>query len=411
MKGFLTALGTVLLVLVGLRMDVIGTVHPLLAAGLLVVLSFFVGEAFAKVRLPRWMGCVAMGMLLGPEGVRLIGVEVLGKIEWLEMLALGWVAFRLGVASSGSRDLWRRSARAAALVVGVGFAGTCSVLLLSGVPPAFALLLGAIAASSAPLVLSVMQDHGERSENPSERSIAICAGGLALLLWVGVMGGLQLTGSRWIPASVWLPGLKLVATVGLTVFLSRVFGFIFYRGFLGLVFLSGWFVALHLLLASGPAVFLFAATMGIALPEDREHRRTRSAMGRSPAQMAALFLFAFLGTQMHFRFVLTASFLWPVAVGYLLAMGASKLAGIYAARSMLKKMGLRRWDGAACFLPQLFLPLALIAAMETQLSGVPGFQKLSEFSNIAYFGVLWGSLIFPMAARVKGEVKAAEEET
>ncbi len=392
-------------------MDAIGTVHPLLASGLLVILSFFVGKAFAKVRLPRWMGCVAMGLLLGPEGFRLIGTEVLGKIEWLEMLALGWVAFRLGVSSSGAKVLWRQSAWVAALVVGVSFAGTFLALLLSGVPTAFALVLSVIAAASAPLVLSSMQDHGERPENSSERSMAVCASVLALLLWIGVMGGLQLTQSRWIPASVWLPALKLVGAVGLAVMLSRVFGFIFYRGLFGKIFLSAWFIALHLLLASGAAIFLFAVTMGIALPEDREHRKERSALGRSPAQMAALFLFAFLGTQMHFRFVLTASFLWPVAVGYLLAMGASKLAGIYAARSMLKKMGLRRWDGAACFLPQIFLPLTLIAAMEAQLSGVPGFEKLPEFSNIAYFGVLWGSLIFPIAARVKREVKADDEET
>ncbi len=409
MKGFLAAFATILLALVGLRIDAMGTYHPLFSAGLLIVLSFFVGEAFAKVRFPRWMGCVAMGMVLGPEGFRLIGTEVLEKIEWLEILALGWVSFRLGVGSSGARNLWQKSAWVAALVVGVSFAGAFLALLLSGVRPVFALLLGTIAAAPSPLVLSSMQDRGERPENSSERSMAICASVVVLLLWIGVMGGLQLTQSRWIPASVWMPGLKLVGAVGLAVILSRVFGFIFYRGFWGKVFLSGWFVALHLLLASGAAFFLFAVTMGIALPEDREHRKERSALGRSQTQMAVLFLAAFLGAQMHFRFVCTSSFLWLIAGIYVSAMAASKLVGIYAARSMLKRIGLRRWDAAVCFLPQLFLPLTLIAATEGQLSGVPGFERLSEFSNIGYWGVLWGSLIFPMAARVKGEVKAVDE--
>ncbi|MCD6336583.1 MAG: hypothetical protein J7M27_14905 [Candidatus Latescibacteria bacterium] len=408
MKGFLAAFGTILLVLAGMRMNAIGTVHPLLATGLLIVLSFFVGEAFAKVRLPRWMGCAAMGVLLGPEGFRLIGTEVLGKIEWLEILALGWVSFRLGVISSGAKVLWRQSAWVAALVVGVSFAGTFLALLLSGVPTVFALLLGTIAAAPAPLVLSSMQDRGERPENPSERTMAICASVLVLLLWIGVMGGLQLTQSRWIPASVWLLGIKFVAGVGLAVMLSRIFGFIFYRGLLGKIFLSGWFIALHLLLASGAVIFLFAVTMGIALPEDREHRKERGALGRSQAQMAALFLIAFLGARLHFRFVGTPSFLWLIAGIYVSAMAASKLVGIYAARSMLKRIGVRRWDGAVCFLPQLFLPLTLIAATEAHLSGVPGFENLSGFSNIAYWGVLWGSLIFPMAARVKGEVKSSD---
>ena len=392
-------------------MDAIGTVHPLLGTGLLVILSFFAAEAFAKVRLPRWMACVAAGMLVGPEGVRLIGTEVLGKIEWLAMLALGWVAFRLGVGSSGAKGLWRKSAWGAALVVVVSFAGIFLALILSGVPAVFALALGAIAVTSAPLMLSSMQDHGERPENSSERSMAVCASVLALLLWLGVMGGIQFTQSRWIPVSVWLPGLKFVAVVVLAVILSRIFGFIFYKGLFGKIFLSGWFIALHLLLASGAAIFLFAVTMGIALPEDREHREERSVLGCSQAQMAALFLAAFLGARMHFRFIGTSSFLWLIAGIYVSAMAASKLVGIYAARSMLKRIGLRRWDGAACFIPQIFLPLTLIAATEGQLSGVPGFERLSEFSNIGYWGVLWGSLIFPMAARVKGEVKAADEET
>jgi len=406
LRGFLAGLGTILVVLAGLRVDATQMYSPLLGIGVLVVLSFFVGEAFGGARLPRAVGCVLVGMALGPEGFRLVKLEVLGQIELLKVLALGWVGFRLGVASCGSLEVWRRSACVAALVVGVSFIGTSSVLLFSRVPPVLALLLGTVAATSAPLVISSMQDHEERPGNPSELSIAICASGLVLLLWIGVMGGLQITQSRWIPASVWLPGLKFVGAVGLAVALSRVFGFILYKGLFGLIFLSVWFIALHLLLASETAIFLFAVTMGIALPKDREHHEEKSALGRPLAQMAALFLFAFLGTRMRFRFVQTPSFLWLTAGIYLTTMVASKFVGIYAGRSVLKAAGLRKRDGVACFLPQLFLPLALIAATEAQLSDVPGFEKLSEFGNIAYWGVLWGSLIFPVVARVKEEVKS-----
>jgi len=125
--------------------------------------------------------------------------------------------------------------------------------------------------------------------------------------------------------------------------------------------------------------------------------------------MAALFLFAFLGTRMRFRFLQTTSFLWLATGIYLATMVASKFVGIYAGRSVLRKAGLRKRDGVACFLPQLFLPLALIAATEAQLSDVPGFEKLSDgFENVAHWGVLWGSLIFPVIARAKREVNSTD---
>ena len=114
---------------------------------------------------------------------------------------------------------------------------------------------------------------------------------------------------------------------------------------------------------------------------------------------------------MRFRFVQTPSFLWLTAGIYLTMMVASKFVGIYAGRSVLKKRGLRIRDGVTCFLPQLFLPLALIAATEAQLSDVPGFEKVSEgFGNIAHWGVLWGSLVFPAAARAKDKGKATPDE-
>ncbi|MFH1006487.1 MAG: cation:proton antiporter [Candidatus Latescibacterota bacterium] len=408
MKGFLATVGTILLFLAAVRMDAAGTVHPLLAAGLLIVLSFFASESFAKAKLPKWMGCVAIGMLIGPEGLGLIPPEVFGKIEWLAMLALGWVAFRLGLGSSGAQGRWRKSASAAVLLVGVSFAGTFLALLLGGVPIVFALLLGTIATASAPLVLSSMQDHGERPEHSSEQSLVIATSVLVLLMWIGVVGGIQLAHSRWIPASVWLPGLKLVGATALAVLVSWILRLIRYTGLLGPVFLSACMVALHLLLASEAALFLFAVTLGIVLPKGGECREGQRATGRREAQMAALFLAVFLGTRIQFRFVGTASFPWVIAGIYVAAMVASKLAGIHLARPLLKRMGLRRWDGAAGFLPQLFLPLALIAATQRQLSGALGFERLSEFSNVAYWGVIWGSLIFPVVARVKGKGSAPD---
>ena len=412
MQGFLAALGTVLVVLVGLQVDATQTYRPLFVAGLLVVLSFFIGEAFGRARLPRAVGCVLVGMVLGPEGFRLMESDVSGQLELLEALALGWVGFRLGVASYGSKEVWRSSVCIAASVVAASFIGTSLVLWVSRVPFTFALLLGTIAAAAAPLVISSMQDHGERRGNSLELSIAICASGLVLLLWIGVMGGLQITHSRWIPATIWIPGLKFIGAVGLAVALSRMFGFLLYRGLFGLILLSVWFIAFHLLLASETALFLFAATMGIALPRgDQEHQKERIRLGRPLAEMAALFLFAFLGARMRFRFVQTTSFLWLAAGIYLATMVGSKVVAIYAGRSMLKTAGLRMRDGAACFLPQLFLPLALIAATEAQLSDVPGFKKLSDgFGHIAYWGVLWGSLIFPIIVRVKREGKATPTE-
>ena len=67
-----------------------------LALGLLLVVGYFIGEAFENIKLPRLTGYILTGLALGPYGVELVGAE-LGTLKLVNGTAIAIIAMTAGV--------------------------------------------------------------------------------------------------------------------------------------------------------------------------------------------------------------------------------------------------------------------------------------------------------------------------
>jgi NhaP-type Na+/H+ or K+/H+ antiporter len=130
-------------------LNVLSTFGLLLAVGVL-------GGLLAKrlAWLPTITGFMAVGLLIGPQGLGLLKAENLLTAAPLVDVALGLILFRLGAALHPLALLKNRPLLITGLVEsGLTFAAIAALMLWLDTPPLVALLAAAIAVSSSPAVL------------------------------------------------------------------------------------------------------------------------------------------------------------------------------------------------------------------------------------------------------------------
>lgn len=126
--------------------------HPMFAAGVLLLVGYFIGKLVAKIKLPEITGYIIAGLLMG-EAVTGIFPEHMGEsFTIVTEVALGLIALTIG-AEFSIRKL--RHVGAGVLIITVvqllaTFVIVSIGLMLVGLPKPFALLLGAIASATAP---------------------------------------------------------------------------------------------------------------------------------------------------------------------------------------------------------------------------------------------------------------------
>ncbi|MBN2604496.1 MAG: cation:proton antiporter [Bacilli bacterium] len=70
----------------------------LLSLGLIFTVGLVLGEIFGKVKLPRFIGMIVTGILLGPFVLNLIGIEILNLSTELRTIALVVILLRAGLS-------------------------------------------------------------------------------------------------------------------------------------------------------------------------------------------------------------------------------------------------------------------------------------------------------------------------
>ena len=131
---------------------------------LLMGLSIFFGTAgagiFQKCHIPRVVGYVVIGLIIGESGVNLIGRDTIEALSSFNMFALGIIGFMIG--GELRREVFQKYGKQFFIILfSEGIAAFILVALLSGLATwlftgnvhnsvALALVLGAIASATAP---------------------------------------------------------------------------------------------------------------------------------------------------------------------------------------------------------------------------------------------------------------------
>lgn len=138
-------------------------IHAYLAIALL--LSLLSSKFMKKLNLPNVTGYLVFGLLAGPYCLNVITKETTDLLSIVPEMALGFIAFSIG--SEFKLSFLKRTGKAPiiiAILEGVSASLFVTlILILTGHDPAFSLVLGAIAAATAPAAtLMVVRQYNAR---------------------------------------------------------------------------------------------------------------------------------------------------------------------------------------------------------------------------------------------------------
>ncbi len=151
--------------------------NPVLLFGLLLLAGVIGGEFVRRVlRLPRIVGYVLIGLMLGASGFNLLDAGLVGE-SWIFVdIALGLILFELGRRLDFAwlrRDPWL--AATGALESALAFACVFAALLYFGVAPLYAALAASIAIGTAPAVVLVVAQDLKAEGQVTERALILTA--------------------------------------------------------------------------------------------------------------------------------------------------------------------------------------------------------------------------------------------
>jgi Kef-type K+ transport system membrane component KefB len=149
----------------------------LLRFGVLVLIALLSGEFFARwLRLPRIVGFVAAGILLGPQVLRVMNTDALFELRVLLDIARGLILFELGQRVDLGwlrRNPWLFGT--SLLEATLSFLGVGAVLLILDVKPLVAATAAAIAIGTSPAVLLSVSKELRAQGQVTERLLILTA--------------------------------------------------------------------------------------------------------------------------------------------------------------------------------------------------------------------------------------------
>lgn len=144
---------------------------------ILLLAATLAGEAVNRwLRLPRILGYVAVGMLLGPHGLGALDVGSLGRMRVFFDVALGLVLFELGHRIDLGwlrRNPWLPAS--SLLEAGLSFVAIYLALLAFGVAAMHATAAAALGMATSPAVLVQLTRELKSQGQVSERLLMLCA--------------------------------------------------------------------------------------------------------------------------------------------------------------------------------------------------------------------------------------------
>jgi Kef-type K+ transport system membrane component KefB len=372
---------------------------------------------------------VLLGIVLGTSVLRIINEPVLTRSEPISTVALGIIAFMIGIELR--LDVLRRLGRAiffiVVLEVLMAFALTWgAVFLFTGGNGALSLLLAAVASATAPAAtVAVIQQY--RAKGTLTSTILAVVGiddAVALTLYVFVASFVRagLSGAELRLAQV---GLQALASVGISIALGAVTAVVFHfslhryreNEWIGVGIAAAILLLVGLSEATGSSellsIMVFAA--GIANRSRALSRRSMEVLRTSsPVFLAAFFVFG--GAHLDVGSIATVGLLGLV---YFFARGIGKMggAGLGALLGGAPK-SIRGRIGFA-LLPQVGVALALALSVRKDFArpefGQQGVELATVVVNVLLLTTVLTEIVGPILTRhvlsASGETREAEGQT
>ena len=388
---------------------------PVLSLGLLLLCGYLLGKLFEKIRLPAITGYILAGLLLGESIAGVIDESARQSMGSITQVALGVIALTIG----GEFSFFKLKQTGVKILILTlfealfAFAAVSGFLTLAGLESPVALLLGAIAAATAPAATVVIVRE-LRARGPFvdylygivafDDAVSVILFGIVFAVISPILTGAAVAGG--VLGSVLNALLELVGAV--------VLGFI---GGLLVHLLTAkkhqtneiMLIAVALLflvtaLASALRISLLIAnmTMGCALVNlSSRNRRIFDIIEPLTPPIFALF-FILAGTELDVA-VFSRGFVVLIGLLYLASRFAGKVAGIQAAGLLTRTPARIRNFIGLCLFPQAGVAIGLALFVRTSpvmLNAEAHVQgMLSVGVNIVLLSVFVNELVGPIFSR------------
>ncbi len=398
--------------------------HPLLSLGVLILAGYLLGRLCQLVRLPTITGYIVAGLLLSESVSGIVDHHTVASLSPITEVALSFIAITIGgefhfakLRRTGGKILTITLFEAilAAVVVSV----VLGFLLL---PFAYALLLGAIAAATAPAAtVVIVRDLHARGEFvdylfgvvafDDAVSVLLFSIGFAmvtpLLLGGDAHGGNVLLAFAHGLAEI---GLSALAGIVAALLIHAVAGRRRPDNEVLVITLGVLFAATALVFLLGLSALISNMCTGVVLVNlAARNRRVFAALEPITAPIFALF-FILAGAELDMS-VIGQGPVVVLGLVYLAARFGGKMVGVTVGSLLVQApANVRRYLGY-CLFPQagVAIGLAMVVQGSTLFSGAPAEvrEMLRLLTNVVLFSVFVNELIGPLISRF-GIVRGAK---
>lgn len=400
-------------------------IHDLILVGCSIVLGYYIGLLFRKVKLPSLIGYMFLGGILGISGMKILSNPVLERFSFISDVTLGFIAFGIGselsIISLKSLGFGIVSVILAESLAAF-FLVTAMIFAVTGDLP-LAVIFGAMAPASAPAgTVYVIQEYKAKGSLTKalyavvgfDDGIAIIIFGLAAALAKNLLVREAVGTGGNVLASLLQPSLEIVFSLILGACIGLLFsylvsvlpnerdGLILVIGFV--LFATGLSIMLHL------SLILTNMVMGCIFVNTRRASLVKSVTRQLRLSIPFMYILFFSLAGAHMNISVLPS-LGVIGVLYIIGRTAGKLlgAGIGGTMGNMEKK-IRRYIGLGILSQAgVAIGLALIVRREFSEIGTShadfiGASVLATITATCVFFEIIGPICTKIALERAGEV-------
>ncbi len=375
------------------------SLNVLMQLGIMILAGMFMGRMMKHIRLPNVTGYLLAGLLLGPYFLPALGCRFsilsesfVSGIGIISEVALGFIAFSIG---NEFRLSYFRKVGAAPLIIAsmeslLAVVVVVLALILTRHDPAFSLVLGSIAAATAPAatIMVINQYHAKGPVTTTLLSVVAIDDATALILFsVSAAIASGMTGRASNPVlAVLIPVGQILAALGI----GAVLGFLllipmkfFHKKSNRLALISGFlFLAIGIADLTGLSSLMLCMAFGAAVANLSSESDQILSIAQSITSPVYILFFVASGAALQVGVLKTVGLIGAV---YIIGRAVGKLSGAWLGSRMA-----RLEPSVGKYLGPCLLPQAGVAIGLTLLAG----RVVPEYAPTIRAVVLAGTLVY-----------------
>lgn len=387
--------------------------NAMIVFGIMLAFGTLGGVLAARVRwLPTITGFMALGLIIGPQGLGMLSQSALDNARVLVDIALGLILFKLGATLHPWLALRNRALVITSLVeTNMTFAAIICLMLLLGATPLLAILAAAIAVSSSPAVLIHVVSE-LRAEGPTVNAAEVLVAMnnvLAFVMFSMVLplalrdAHVDLLTALLIPAYQMLGALVVGVVVAwvatrISKLTRRHEAHFRFALVVGAVML-----ALGLAVALKVSSLFTALTLGVACRWLQGRTKLTRVEFGDGADLFFIILFVFAGASLHLSDLVEYA---PVAAAYVIARTLAKCLSVYACGKAFGYTHKQSISGGLLLVPMAGLAIGLAQTTSNLLPELGAQVSALTLAAVAVFETI-GPPLTAFALRFSGEAGKA----